>query len=318
MRINAIEKSCERGELYCMNLEHLLASRSSFWLLCGLTLYGFVGSARAESPGEDAEAKKKPTVKLALIDRAKMKAPSAFTPDSYTLRDTEGREIEAFLLSANGETIKIKRVDDEREFDVPMAMFDSSSNNQIRGWMDDVPGAVSYSVGISAQRHLASSNEFSISGKMIKTGKWSYRVTVTNQTRNDLRDAQVEYRIIYDDNVEFVRTAVGPGKGENQQDGQAVDLPDMVFNDEVEFDTPVLDLHTYEFIPTAKGAEREFIKDDIKGVWIRVTRKGELIGEYKSNEASMGSLSWDNEEDVEITVRNKFRDSFGDSTNSGE
>lgn len=272
----------------------------------------------AESPG-DAPAQKKPTIKLASIDREKMKSPSAFTttPGTYTLRDLEGRELEAYLLSANGDTVKIKRADDEREFDVPIAMFDSSSNEQIREWMDEVPGAVSYAVGISAQRLLVSSNDFTTGGKTIKTAKWSYRVTIANQTRNDLADAQVEYRIIFDDNVEFVRIAVGPGKGENQQDGQAIDLPDMVFNDEVEFDTPPLDLHTYEYVPTAKGAEREFAKDDIKGIWIRVTRKGELIGEYKSNEASMGSLSWDNEEEIEITVRNKFRDSFGDSTSSG-
>jgi hypothetical protein len=279
---------------------------------------GGIGSAVAESPGEEAE-KKKPTIKLASIDREKMKSPSAFatTSDTYTLRDLEGRELEAYLLSANGDTIKIKRVDDEREFEVPMAMFDAESNEQIQRWMYEVPGAISYAVGISAQRLLVSSNEFTTGGKMIKTAKWSYRVTIANQTRNDLADAQVEYRIIFDDNVEFVRIAVGPGKGENQQDGQAIDLPDMVFNDEVEFDTPALDLHTYEFVPTAKGAEREFAKDDIKGIWIRVTRKGELIGEYKSNEASMASLSWDNEEEIEITVRNKFRDSFGDSAGSG-
>jgi len=301
-----------------MNLEPLPASRSSHWFLCGLITYGLLGSALAESPGEGTE-QKKPTIKLASIDREKMKSPSAFntSPGAYTLCDLEGRELEAYLLSVNGDTIKIKRVDDEREFDVPMAMFDASSNEKIREWMDEVPGAVSYAVGISAQRILVSSNEFSTGGKMIKTAKWSYRVNVANQTRNDLADAQVEYRIIFDDNVEFVRIAVGPGKGENQQDGQAIDLPDMVFNDEVEFDTPPLDLHTYEFSPTAKGSEREFVKDDIKGIWIRVTRKGELIGEYKSNEASMGSLSWDNEEEIEITVRNKFRDSFGDSASSG-
>jgi hypothetical protein len=301
-----------------MNLEPLPASRSFHWFFCGLIFYGFLGSAMAESPGEEPE-QKKPTIKLASIDREKMKSPTAFTttPGAYTLRDLEGRELEAYLLSANGDTIKIKRVDDEREFDVPMAMFDSSSNEQIREWMEEVPGAVSYAVGISAQRHLVSSNDFTTGGKMIKTAKWSYQVTIANQARNDLADAQVEYRIIYDDNVEFVRIAVGPGKGENQQDGQAIDLPEMVFNDEVEFDTPPLDLHTYEYLPSAKGAEREFAKDDIKGIWIRVTRKGELIGEYKSNEASMTSLSWDNEEEVEITVRNKFRDSFGDSASSG-
>ena len=59
-------------------------------------------------------------------------------------------------------------------------------------------------------------------------------------------------------------------------------------------------------VPT-KG-EREFHKDTVKGIWVRITRRGEVIAEYQSNEAAMGSLSWDNESHDEI----KFRRTFGD------
>ncbi len=97
----------------------------------------------------------------------------------------------------------------------------------------------------------------------------------------------------------------------NQQDGQAVDLPDMNFNDEIGFDTHTVETHTYEYKPT-KG-QRDYLRNEIKGVWIRVVRHGDVIAEHKSNEVPMNYLSWDNEDKVEIRITNKFRGSFDDS-----
>lgn len=97
----------------------------------------------------------------------------------------------------------------------------------------------------------------------------------------------------------------------NQQDGQAVELPDMNFNDEIGFDTHIVETQMYEYKPTR--GQRDYLSDEIRGIWIRVVRHGDVIPGYKSGEAPMNNLSWDNERKVEIRITNKLLDSFDDS-----
>jgi len=276
--------------------------------LAALMLACLPGTSTAQ---EKKEVKGKDSVrKVAVADRQLMNAPSA--PDgSVTLRNADGQEIQAHLLSVHGDSVKIRRADDSRAFIVPISTFDEYTGEQIRQWVDRDPEAVNYSLSISAQKNLVDTSLFETASREFKTSKWSYRVSVANLTRNELSGAQLEYRIIFNDQVEFVRTAVGPGKGLNQQDGQAIDLPEMAFNDTIEFETPAVDLNTYEYSPTR--GDREYAKDSIKGIWIRITKNGKLIGEYQSSPAALASVSWDNEEDVEIRITNRFRDSLGSS-----
>lgn len=256
---------------------------------------------------QEKKAKAKEPLRLAAVKRDVLRAPSA-PPAGWTLRDDEGREVEANLVSAHGEIVKIQRLDDEREFDVPISMFDSETEQMIRHWIEVDPEAVDYSLELRASREMVDSSEFEIAGRYFKKVEWTYHITLANQTRNELNDAQIEYRIVFDDNVAITRTTAMPGKGKNQQDGQAVDLPGMQFNDEIEFKTPVIETETYEYKPTR--GDRDFLRDEVKGIWIRVVRHGEVIAEYKSNQAAMGDLSWDNEDEIEITITNRFRDSF--------
>lgn len=292
-------------------IRKLYPVHSAVTLCTGLSLAALIlGGLPGLSPAqENKEIKKKePVRKVAMAERQLMNAPSA--PDgSVTLRNVGGQEIQAHLVSVHGDSVKIRRTDDSREFIVPIASFDEYTGEQIRQWMSRDAGAVEFSLSISSQKNLVDTSVFQSASREFKTSKWSYRVSVTNLTRNELSGAKLEYRIIYNDQVEFVRTAVGPGKGTNQQDGQAIDLPVMAFNDAIEFDTPALDLNTYEYAPPR--GDREFAKDSIKGIWIRITRNGKIIGEYRSSPAALASVSWDNEEDSEIRITNRFRDSLG-------
>src|SRR5690606_4471751 len=146
-----------------------------------------------------------------------------------------------------------------REFLVPISTFYDFTVERVKSWIATDPRALTYILSISATRSLVGSWQFTTAGKDYKTSDWSYRITVSNLTRNELNGAEVEYRIVYDDQVEFVRTAVGPGKGRNQQEGQTIDLPTMAFNDQVEFETPSLTLQTYKYEPPR--AEREYARD---------------------------------------------------------
>lgn len=258
--------------------------------------------------GQEADpAKKEKSRKVAAVDPKILRAPSA--PDAVmTLRSVTGQEIEAKLISATGENVTIERVGDGRQFVVPIANLDNYTGERVRQWMEQVPGAVEFNFSVSATKTLIDSNTFMTGGRDLKTAEWSYRVRLTNLTRNLLNGAQLEYRIVFDDEVEIAKTVVAPGKGANQQDGQMVDLPDMHFNDEIEFDTAPLQIHTYEYIPSR--GEREFSRDSIKGIWVRIVKNGAVLFEYQSNPATMASLSWDNEDKLEIRVTNQFRDQF--------
>lgn len=252
-------------------------------------------------------AKKEKTQKVAAVDPKALRAPSA--PDAVmTLRSVAGQEIEAKLISATGENVTIERIDDARQFVVPLANLDNYSNDRVRQWMEQAPGAVDFAFAVTATKTLVDSNTFMSAGRDLKSAEWSYRVKVTNLTRNLLSGAQLEYRIVFDDEVEIAKTVVAPGKGANQQDGQLVDLPEMQFNDEIEFDTPPIQLHTYEYIP--QRGEREYSRDSIKGIWVRIVKNGVVLYEYQSHPATMASLSWDNEDKLEIRVTNQFRDQF--------
>ncbi len=265
-----------------------------------------LGESKESAPAEAGD----PVRKVAAVDRKLLEAPSA-RDESVLLRNLSGQEIRAELISAHGDAVLIRRAEDQREFLVPLANLDEYSVGRVRNWIDSDPEAVSFSLSINATRNLVKSSDFMSQGREYKTSEWSYRVTVTNQSRNELTGATLDYRIVYDDDVEFVKSAINPGKGGNQQEGESVELPAMSYNDQVDFDTPALAMQTYKYVP--QRGEKEYFRDQIKGIWIRVTRNGEVIGEYQSSPSQMGSLSWDNENELEIRVTNRFRDQFSSS-----
>jgi len=252
-------------------------------------------------------SKEEKSQKVAAVDPKAFRALSA--PDAVmTLRNVDGQEIEAKLIAATGDKVTIERIGDGRQFIVPLANLDNYTNERVHQWMDQSPGAVAFNFDVSATKTLLDSNTFMTAGRDLKSAEWSYRVKVTNLTRNVLSGAQLEYRIVFDDEVEIAKTVVAPGKGGNQQDGQLLDLPEMQFNEEIEFDTPPLILHTYEYVP--QRGEREYSRDSIKGIWVRILKNGVVLYEYQSHPATMASLSWDNEDKLEIRVTNQFRDKF--------
>jgi len=252
----------------------------------------------------------KPVQKVVAIEKKALVAPIA--PErAVVLRNISGQEIEAILLSAHGDSVKIQRIDDGVEFVVPVAIFDEFSVRQINNWMESDPEAVNYSVSISTEKNMSDSNTYTTQGRDLKTEKWTYQVTLSNLTRNSLSEAVVEYRIIYDDEVEFVRASASPGKGSNQQEGQTTELPDLEFNDQVQFTTLPVEINDYKYDPIR--GERERSRDTIKGIWVRVTKNGKIIGEYQSSPSALASVQWDNEDEIDIQVTNRFRDSFGSS-----
>ncbi len=304
------------------------SSISSRILLVSILLFllgsgGLIGQEKPKEPAKPAPARPAakpaparpaatPAVKVASVDPKLMRAPSSVVlGETMTLRNTTGQEIEARLLSASGEFITIERVEDTRRFEIPISTLDDFTADRIRQWMETSPKAVNFSLSIESSKSLSNASSFMNIGREFKTSEWTYRVSITNLTRNVLSGAQVEYRVIYDDAVDVSRGSALPGKGIDQQEGQIVDLPDMVFNDQVEFETLPVKIDNYEYIPTTRGAPREFSRDSLRGIWVRVIKNGEVIAEYQSSPASLARTSWDNENRTEIRLKNNFRSQFG-------
>lgn len=224
---------------------------------------------------------------------------------------TSGKEIQARLLWANGDTVRIERKEDGRKFEVPISTFDETSADQIRQWMETTPNAVNYSLSVNSSKVLCNSSNFMNVGKEFKTSEWAYRVSVSNVSRNVLSGAQLEYRIIYDDAVDVSRGTFIPGKGADQQEGQVVDLPDLSFNDIIEFETAAVTIDSYLYSPITRGAPRESARDNLRGIWVRVVKNGEIIAEYQSSPTSLARASWDSGDKSEIRFKTNIKSQVG-------
>ena len=255
------------------------------------------------TPGDEVETEL--AIAAAAADR--QSTNGNFFEDPLRLYDREGRLIEARLISATGDMITVERISDNREFQIDLANFHDTSQRYINLWLERDVEAIDYSFSIIARKRLIDSSDYNMPYRVLTTSKWAYDVELTNRTRNELKGAEIEFRIFYEDEIYFLRTTPYPGKG-MQRDGESVKLPDMGFNAFGKFTTPAVELDTYRYDPT-KG-EREYRKDKLIGIWLRLVKNGEVVAEYKSNPTVMSDFSWDDEDELEITITDRFAEEF--------
>ncbi|MCB1233723.1 MAG: hypothetical protein KDM91_01470 [Verrucomicrobiae bacterium] len=247
----------------------------------------------------------------AEADAKKTAAKSAaFYKQPVRLYSRDGRSIDARLMSASGDRIQIERVADGREFFLSMSDLDSRSADRVQLWMDRDPDAIEFAFDFQVEKRLVTSDtfEYAATGRTIKTAKWVYDVSMTNLTRSDLRNAELEYRIVYDDEVAITRGSAYPGEGRRQMEGGSLELPEVGYNGKAEFTTAPVTIETYEMKPLR--GEKEYQRDTVVGLWIRVRKNGEIVHEFQNNAAFMGDLAWDNGEGSPIEVHDRFKDQF--------
>lgn len=288
--------------------------------------------AQGGDPKKEKERPKQKPISLAVAKVSPKVAAAATTTNPITFPDfnfdpdvpehlrpvrlfsKDGRFFDARVLSATHEQVTVQRLNDSRTFDVAMAALDDASVRHLEAWMDRGQVAESYSIDFEVKKRLLESDSFDSVGRNFKKLKWGYDVVLTNQSRGELRDAELEYQIVYDDEVEFVRTSAYPGNGKNQREERSVSLPPLNFNGRAEFTTPAVEMQTYEYAPLR--GDREYRRDEIVGIWIRILKNDEIVAEFQSHPAAMQSLTWDGEEEIEIVVKDSFQDQFtnGDKT----
>ncbi len=329
---NLTKLSFVAGSTVCGPAFFLLPVMSSFFpaRTLGVLIALAIGIPAFSSSGfgaDDDAKKKRPKPKPVDLAAVKPRGGAAATstdilaapvydisPDTpehlrpVRLFNKDGRYLDARLLSASSEAVTVQRLSDSRTFELELAALDAPSVRRVEAWLDRGPESQEYSIEFEVKKRFVESDQFATLGRIIKTMSWSYDVVLTNQSRNELRNATLEYQIIYDDEVEIVRTSAYPGEGRDQREMRGVDLPPIGFNGRAEFTTPPVVMDGYEYEPTR--GEREYRRDRITGIWIRVYKNGEVVAEHMSHPASMESLSWDQDDDIEITVRDSFKDQF--------
>jgi hypothetical protein len=291
-----------------------------------LTATAFLIPALARGADEKKERPKQKPISLAVAKVGPKVAAAATSTNPITFPDfnfdpdvpehlrpvrlfsKDGRFFDARVLSATHEQVTVQRLNDSRTFDVAMAALDDASVRHVEAWMDRGQVEVNYSIDFEVKKRLIESDSFDSVGRNFKKLKWGYDVVLTNQSRSELKDAELEYQIVYDDEVEFVRTSAYPGNGKNQREERSVSLPTLSFNGRAEFTTPAVEMQTYEYAPLR--GDREYRRDEIVGIWIRILKNGEVVSEFQSHPAAMQSLTWDGEEEIEIVVKDSFQDQF--------
>jgi hypothetical protein len=265
------------------------------------------GMTSSITPGA-GELDRDAALKAAARDRVDTRGE--FYEQPIRLYDTDGRLLEARLVSAAGDVITVERSSDKKQFQVPLEKFHDLSQRYIKLWLQRDVEAIDYSLGFVARKRMLEDSDYETAGRTLTTTKWVYDIELTNRTRNELEGAEIEFRIFYDDEVKLQRTTAYPGEG-IEQDGESVALPTLGFNARAEFTTPPIELDTYRYDPTR--GEREYRKDQLVGIWLRVAKGDDVIAEHKSNETAMKDFVWDGEETTVIKVTDSFGDEFKDS-----
>src|SRR6056297_1237076 len=113
IRLDAIVRVRKEADLLSiLDTAFMKSSFTTVLVLTCLTLLCLPSQLRADKKKKAGER-----VEIASVSPDVMQ--NRLIPDpGWTLRDDEGREIQAMLLSAHGDMVKIQRLDNDQEFDV--------------------------------------------------------------------------------------------------------------------------------------------------------------------------------------------------------
>lgn len=201
--------------------------------------------------------------------------------ENFTLTDTQGRSIQADVLSIENEIARIRRADGMR-FDLPLANLAEADQKKLRDWAKqeadkplpansiqvtasrskfdsskketEVPWVTTYSDGSSTTEYRT---------LVTTTEHWGYSLTVSNTTLRQIENLRLEYRLF--------------GSGPRNAGGSASTLEIGTLKPRAK---TILKTTTLTFSKEAyRGTSAKPTGSQLRGVWVRVYRGGELVHE---------------------------------------
>lgn len=213
--------------------------------------------------------------------------------------DSQGRTIEAELVSHSGSTVVINR--SGKEFAVEVTMFSLDDQNYIRKWIEENPDAVNYDFNYYVDLEKLKVSQQDADGgayeDKLKTIPYNYEMIVFNKGVAPAEDIEIRYEIYIEDFVDirgnrFVRMATGGEKrARNQTIAGKLDPLSIPTGGRHDFERTV---NTEFYIDRDGGRTDEAATDKMIGVRIRIYKNGKVLDEYESgeNDRKMAEIKW--------------------------
>jgi hypothetical protein len=216
----------------------------------------------------------------------------AETADPYrTFADIEGRQIRAALVRASDSEVWIRR-DDGQTFQIALVRFSEPDQKHIQEWRLLEAIRAPRAIEFSSRRFTDQRNTRSSTGVVSTTERCGYTVTLSNRTQHDIEDLEIEYRyFIWQGNF----GAVGQNRRLRHEEGRAR-IARLAARGEAHFQTDTAVLQSTRIradwtCSDSTSAQRRS-QDDLRGIWVRVYRKGALISEFASPAKLMETETW--------------------------
>jgi hypothetical protein len=130
-------------------------------------------------------------------------AAVARADENMTLTSGDGRSMEAIILSYKKDTIRIRRVDTNREFSLPIAQLSAADQTRIRQYTADHPELRETikpnDVKVLFTRKRVAEKKVKEDDGESQESMTSFNVTLTNRTAEELGDLKVEYTLFVED-----------------------------------------------------------------------------------------------------------------------
>lgn len=206
--------------------------------------------------------------------------------DPRVFTDAKGREIIAEIVSARGDTVELNM--DGKTFKTPISLLSTADQKFIRKWMQDNPAKIDYHLDFKVEKKQIERDTMG-SGYERKThGKYTYRITVTNRSREEAIGLTLKYRAFMIDRVTGTYFSIASKPETVQKDGQ-VELPALKLNLSAEFDTEPFDMEETHYWDTTR-----LIKDEFIGILIRVfDAGGNIVADHREGSTALKTKDWE-------------------------
>ena len=231
------------------------------------------------------------------------------TPASAEMRtftDTQGREIEAEILTVSGSKVTLKLANG-KTYTIPVSKLSKDDRFFVEVWADldkkgegektegtgpMIPDRVNYRFELEVNKErIKKGDKTRVDRGEYKLDEWIFKVELENRSRVDLEGLEMSYRIYVDTKAsaklgsleEPPKVYGGRVKVDPVDDGDSVLVKtgpaklmelqldgDFVFND----------------------GSRNKLDDDLEGVWIKVWHGEKKVAEYKTSNSTVKEAKW--------------------------
>ena len=216
--------------------------------------------------------------------------PASMSGATMTLRNTKGADIQAEILSVDGDELTIRRQDGS-EFTFGISMLDEASRRKTREWaLNHIP---SDAFDVTIRDRPEEKEDMSSESRKVRIERIQFHFDIEYNHNIPLQDLRIEYRVFYSE-----ERMGRPVNGYSRE---------VVWTDEIK--VPLLEpeaeirISSEKMLPLEESRmhsgwsiSRGFggpVRDRIDGIWMRLYRGDKLLHEHSEPSKTMDRFKWD-------------------------